>query len=52
MIWVKEDCFGKEMVLYSSDVIEKIRELNGLLVRTYPECAHICAQIEKVIREG
>lgn len=42
---------GKEVLFYSYDVIEQIRELNNELLNTYPECASFCIAIENVIAQ-
>ena len=40
---------GKEVLFYSYDIIERIRELNNELFKTYPECASFCIKIEEII---
>ena len=42
---------GKEVLFYSYDIIERIRELNNALLETYPECSEFCIKIEEVINE-
>ena len=42
---------GKEILFYSYDIIERIRELNNALLETYPECASFCVAIDNVIAQ-
>lgn len=43
---------NEQEVYYSSDVIQKISEINHELMQTYPECGEYCKRIEETINEN